>query len=369
MAGKKSFRQNKIVTVAVILMLTAILGFDNSSGGYPTGGVDYKKPEKNVAAFEPVLPGKGVKFPGDFRFHPEYQQEKWHFFANTTDKNGLHYSIQWSYYRIAHDDRSTSGWLSPQLYISHVVVTSKDKIWTEQRLVRGGIGQGGLRSRPFRLWIDNWNWRSLGTTPLPGLLSIETDSFSVELSSMAVGPYVLNGEQGYRKKHDSSPLASYEFSAPFLRVSGRLVLDGELIQVKGAAWLSKEWGNGIINDGTRHQDKFVFRLDDGRSLELNRILLRHNSAYYYGTLSDSNGTTMDLQDQDVVVYPISYIRLGDGHQPPVRWLVSIPAHNIKLTVEPVRTEQWHSFVIPYWEGPIVAFGSHAAHGYMHLSGY
>ena len=56
---------------------------------------------------------------------------------------------------------------------------------------------------------------------------VKTDTFGLELDTVAKGPYVLNGDNGYQKKHDLLPVASYNFSAPFLSLSGVLNLRSE----------------------------------------------------------------------------------------------------------------------------------------------
>lgn len=105
------------------------------------------------------------------------------------------YNVQWSYFRVATDERDTRGWQNPQLFISHIVVSSGSHVWKEQRVARGGIGQAGMTNRPFRLWIDNWNWRALGSTPFPGNLDVATDTFALDLNTTTNGPFVVNGDQ------------------------------------------------------------------------------------------------------------------------------------------------------------------------------
>ncbi|MDF5218274.1 lipocalin-like domain-containing protein, partial [Vibrio parahaemolyticus] len=182
---------------------------------------------ENQTIFEPVLPNEHVSLPSDFRFHPEYQHEWWHYFAKLKDEQGKIYNVQWSYFRVATDERETSGWQNPQLYISHVVVSHGSHVWKEQRVARGGIGQAGMINRPFRLWIDNWTWRSLGATPFPGNLNVNTDTFGLELNTMTSGPFVVNGDKGFQVKHALQSVASFSFSAPFLKVKGSLSLNGK----------------------------------------------------------------------------------------------------------------------------------------------
>ncbi|MDG2932497.1 lipocalin-like domain-containing protein, partial [Vibrio parahaemolyticus] len=225
---------------------------------------------ENQTIFEPVLPNEHVSLPSDFRFHPEYQHEWWHYFANLKDEQGKIYNVQWSYFRVATDERETSGWQNPQLYISHVVVSHGSHVWKEQRVARGGIGQAGMINRPFRLWIDNWTWRSLGATPFPGNLNVNTDTFGLELNTMTSGPFVVNGDKGFQVKHALQSVASFSFSAPFLKVKGSLSLNGKRFLVTGSAWAQKEWGSGLIGEGQQGWDWLVYNLNNGRALTVSR---------------------------------------------------------------------------------------------------
>ncbi|PJC87755.1 carotenoid 1,2-hydratase [Vibrio sp. HA2012] len=360
-----------ILTAAILLVVVALLIILNVSfpvKNYPASqeSGSNRVPE---TVFDIVSPEHPLSLPDDFRFHPGYQNEVWRFFADLIDAKGQRYTIQWNYYRIAQDSRTASGWQNSQLYVAQVVVTAGKRVWREQRLARGGIGQSGFRAHPFRLWIDNWSWHALGAAPFPGMLNISSDDFSVQINMSTAGAYVLDGLGGYQKQHDIFPMAAYQLSAPFLDIAGELTLEGLPVPVKGRAHLTKVWGNNLINNGAGHQDEFVLHLNDGRSLALHRVLFRHHAAFNYGTLADRQGNTIYLQNKDVDVFPESYTDLSDELQIPVRWIISVPEHHIRLTVSPDNSELWHSFVIPYWEGSITASGSHKARGYMHLSGY
>ncbi|MCG9632460.1 lipocalin-like domain-containing protein [Vibrio sp. Isolate30] len=319
--------------------------------------------------FEPVLPDRTVSLPKDFQFHPEFQHEWWHYFATLEDASGKDYSVQWSFFRIATDEREARGWQSPQIYISNVVVTSATQVWKEQRLARGGIGQAGMTNRPFRIWIDNWNWRALGATPFPGRLSVETDTFGLELDSVTKGPYVLNGENGYQKKHDLLPIASYNFSAPFLALNGTLTLDGVEVEVSGNAWLHKEWGSGLLGEGQQGWDWFVFNLDDGAALSVSRYRNNHQMPYVFGTLATRSGKVYRLSESDIDIKPLPNSTLLNGRRMPLQWIINVPKYEINLTTRIQRRDMWLPFVIPYWEGPIMASGSHEASGFMQLTGY
>lgn len=320
--------------------------------------------------FEPVLPDVAVKLPDDFAFHDHFQHEWWHFFANVVDDNGEEYGVQWSYFRIAESDNAGSGWLNPQIFVSHVVVSNKHHVWKEQRIARGGIGQAGMVNKPFRVWIDNWYWRSLGTTPFPGQLVASTDSFDINLTSSAIGPYVLPGENGYQKKHDLLPVASFNLTAPFVRVKGTLKLGNDkLVPVEGHAWLSKEWGSGLMAEGQKGWDWFVLKLNDEATLSVSRYRQEQQLPYVFGTLSTNDGKVVPITSEDLIIKPLQPNYRIQGKDLPMQWLIQVPKQNISLTAQAINSDLFLPFVIPYWEGPIKAWGTHNATGFMQLTGY
>ncbi|MGF1756189.1 carotenoid 1,2-hydratase [Vibrio makurazakiensis] len=366
---------NIVSTVLVTCTLLALIGwgfyysFIKDVGNKGVNEVSAILISENKQVFEPVLPDRTISLPNDFQFHPDFQHEWWHYFASVKSESGEIYSIQWSFFRIATDERETSGWQSPQLYIANVVISSKSGVWKDQRLARGGIGQAGMSNKPFRIWIDNWSWRSLSSTPFPGQLSASTEKFELALNTYAKGPYVFNGDKGYQQKHDLLPVASYNFSAPFLAVSGSIKLDGKLIPVSGNAWLHKEWGSGLLGEGQQGWDWFIFNLDDGRSLSINRY--RHNQQlpYVFGTLATRSGKVIQLTEKDISITPLQNSTLMNGRRLPLQWIINVKEYDINLTTRIVRRDMWLPFVIPYWEGPINASGSHEATGFMQLTGY
>lgn len=320
--------------------------------------------------FEPVLPNDPVILPRDFGFHNEYQHGWWHFFANVQDRTGHRYGIQWSFFRVTNNEHERSGWQSPQLYISHIVISNGSKVWKEQRLSRGGIGQAGMNVSPFKIWIDNWSWSSLGKTPFPGELNVNTDTFDLQLRTSASGPFVLPGERGYVAKHDLQPLASLNLTAPFLDVAGKIRLDGDRsIRVSGEGWMSKEWGSGLLAEGQQGWDWFVFHLDDETTLSVNRYRHRQQAPYILGTLATNDGKVINLDETQVSVVPLQPTLFTNQKRIPLQWVINVPEHGINLTTQVLNENMWLPFVVPYWEGPISTTGSHESVGFMQLAGY
>nr|WP_243641904.1 lipocalin-like domain-containing protein [Vibrio sinensis] len=325
---------------------------------------------QNPQVFEPVLPDSPVQLPKDFQFHNDYQHEWWHFFANVVDAEGQQYGIQWSYFRIASDEQDRRGWQNPQLYVSHIVISNQNKVWKEQRLARGGIGQAGMTHRPFKVWIDNWTWRSLSDTPFPGQLDAQSDTFKLQLRVATSGPFVLPGDRGYVNKHDLLPIASHNVTSPFLRVEGLLTFgEDSSLRIIGDAWMSKEWGTGLMTEGQQGWDWFVLKLDNETTLSVNQYRHKDQLPYIFGLLATNDGKVVNLTQDDVIMTPIQFWPMANNKQIPVTWRVKLADHGIDVTTQVMNKNLWLPFVIPYWEGPIETIGTHNAKGFMQLTGY
>lgn len=369
---KKYSRKRKLLLIsfsALILLFLTTFALNSETDLSNQDKNIEKSANKRVDVFEPVLPNKGVSLPRDFAFQPNFEHEWWNYTVNLTDDSGQNFALQWTLFRHATEESDHQGWASAQIYTSHIVLTAKDKKFVAEKVARGGIGLVGQRSRPFSLWIENWTWRSLGNTPFPGQLDISTDDFSVKLNAVSAGPYILAGDKGYRPKHDLLPVAAFQFSLPFVRTSGVVEINGKQFAVSGEGWLSKEWGTDLLNTKQQGWDWFTLHLDDGRKLSVTQTRLNKQLPYSYGTLSSKSGKTYQLDDEEIEVHPIKFVRLNNGKKVPVQWIVNVPQFDLYLTTEAVRSEQWLSVVTPYWEGPVHVGGSTNGTGFMQLTGY
>ncbi|MCW8327816.1 carotenoid 1,2-hydratase [Photobacterium sp. SDRW27] len=321
-----------------------------------------------TGTFEPVVPGKPLSFPQDHLAHPGFRAEWWYLTANLESDTGETFGVQWTLFRFATSTEKGDGWKSPQMYMAHTVVTSKNKTWHAERFARGGIGQAGVVSKPYRAWLDNWSWRSYGDTPFPGQLEFADGAMAGDLTVSNQGALIYQGDNGYSKKHATEDIASYYFSAPFLDISGSLQLDGKSYQVKGNGWYDREWSSVGLSEKQLGWDWFSIHLDDGSALMVYQIREKDAKPYYFGSLSWPDGKTIILQPGDIRLTPMSFTT-HKGKNYPLDWRVDVPAHQIELKVDVVRKEQWLPFVFSYWEGPIKVSGSHSGQGFMELTGY
>lgn len=321
------------------------------------------------AVYEPVLPDITINVGKDFNEHPNYHHEVWHYKANVKGDDGREYGIQWTMYRISNGDYQGVGWKNAQIYIAQAVVSTEDQSWSQQRISRGGIGQAGVLMDPLRMWIDDWLWKSNNNFSMPSQLQVKADDFSIDLTSASYGPFVLNGDKGYKKTHDLLSTASYSFSAPFLKTKGVLMLNGKEVNVQGLAWLDKEWGNHLIASNTLRWDAFSIHLKDGRALALTQYHHPQKIRYIIGTLSSKDGSVIDIDNDDIHLYPLETYPLLNGKILPLRWVIEIPKYKISLITQFYNKEMWLPYWVPSWEGPILVTGSQTGVGFIQLMGY
>lgn len=360
--------------VAVLVALGSLIGFVVSH--FLTSSTDrllsvtHFIDEQQAFAFPSA--DNPVRLPQDFALHPQYQHEWWHVFANVQDEQGQEYGIVWNFFKLANDSEQGVGWQNSQLFLSHVAVANAYQVWKEQRIARGGIGQADVTTPPFRMWIDNWHWRSLSAGPLPSQLDIATDTFELSMHMAPKGPYILPGQQGYqrRQNHDSA-LASYSVYAPFVSIQGtlRLTPNTQSIAVRGQAWISKEWGSRLIDQEQQGLDWFVLYLDPQRTLSITRHRYPNQRPHIYGTLATKEGKVTHLTEQEIKMIPLPSRKLANGKTLPLQWQVVIDQENIDITVSPLNANLWLDFTQPYWQGAIHSQGSHSARGFMQLTGY
>ncbi|MGF1681898.1 lipocalin-like domain-containing protein [Photobacterium minamisatsumaniensis] len=353
--------------IAIVLAgLLFLFGCDNAAN------VDNRSvaimAEQGNEHFKQVEPNKVFSFPEDHLPHPEFKNEWWYFTANLQSEKGDVFGVQWTLFRSASSIKKEKGWMSPQRFMAHAVITSKDNTWAAERFSRGGIGQAGVTGRPFQAWLDNWKWKSYSDSPFPAVLTFSDGNMEASLSVQKSGKRILQGESGYSKKHSTENIASYYFSEPFLQVAGKLELDGKEYQVKGKGWYDREWSSAGLSQKQEGWDWFSIHLDDGRALMLYQIREKQSQPYYFGSISWPNGESISLAQEDIRLVPVSYTT-HKGKNYPLNWNLEIPSQQIKLKVDVVRKEQWLPFVFSYWEGPISVSGSHSGQGFMELTGY
>jgi predicted secreted hydrolase len=326
----------------------------------------------NANGYRQVTPGRTFSFPSDHGPHPDFRIEWWYITANLTDARGAAYGAQWTLFRQAMAPApQREGWANQQIWMAHGAVTGADTHRFSQTFARGGVGQAGVEAKPLKAWIDSWQMRGTEATEdltiAPLDLTASTEDFAYTLHLNADRPLVLQGDGGYSKKSERGQ-ASYYYSQPFFKVTGRITINDKPADVTGRAWMDREWSSEPLAPDQTGWDWFALHLDTSEKLMLYRM--RQNDGHHYltGNWISPDGQTRQLAAADIGITPRTPIEVA-GRKLPVQWQIAIPSIGLAIETTPLNSAAWMGTSFPYWEGPIDFHGSHTGVGYLEMTGY
>jgi predicted secreted hydrolase len=316
-------------------------------GGKPALAQGFAGLGLNGSGFAQVTPGKTFAFPGDHGPHPDYRIEWWYVTANLVDSTGAAYGAQWTLFRQAmQPGAQQQGWANQQIWMGHAAVTRADTHRYSEAFARGGIGQAGVEAKPFLAWIDSWQMRGLDPMRDDAIAPLELNAsgadFAYALRLDADRALVLQGDAGYSRKSERGQ-ASYYFSQPYFKATGRITIDDKPVEVTGLAWMDREWSSQPLASDQSGWDWFSLHLNSGEKLMLYRLRQKDGHNDLFGNWIEPDGRSSEIASADnrVTATVLTDIQ---GRKMPTGWRI-------------------------YWEGPISFAGSHAGVGYLEMTGY
>ena len=327
---------------------------------------------KDAEGFAPVVPGKIFSFPADHGPHPEFRIEWWYLTANLKDSAGAAYGVQWTLFRqAARPGPQGEGWANQQLWMGHAAVTRIDTHHTSEKFARGGVGQAGVEANPFQAWIDSWQMRGLDGLRDDAIAPLELNAssadFSYALRLDADRPLVLQGDAGYSRKSQREQ-ASYYYSQPFFKATGRITIDDKPVDVTGLAWMDREWSSQPLASDQTGWDWLSLHFNSGEKLMLYRMRQTEGKNYASANWILPDGKTRQIASADITMTPKTFTEIGE-RKIPTTWDIAIPALGLTISCAPLNPKSWMGTSFPYWEGPISFAGSHTGVGYLELTGY
>jgi predicted secreted hydrolase len=378
--------------------VTATLSLEETLGGADTVGY--------ARAMEP----RPFVFPEDHGAHPDYRSEWWYFTGNLEDEEGARYGFQFTIFRGALapppaetgraipagvtdgamdggsvSESALTSWDTRQVYLGHFTVTDVEgEAFREfERYTRGAAGLAGAESDPFRVWLDDWEVRSVPGDPGEGdpvwpmrLLARDT-AVALDLELVPRKPPVLQGDRGLSQKGSAPGNASYYYSYTRLEAEGTVEVEGRPVPVRGTAWLDREWSTSALSDGQVGWDWFALQLSDGRDVMVYQLRRADGSPdpLSKGVVVQADGSARTLPLDAFEVEPTgSWASPIDGSVYPSGWRVRLPSEGLDLVVDPVLQDQELEVSFRYWEGAVDVTGSAdgtevTGRGYVELTGY
>jgi len=346
-------------------------------------------------------------FPADHGPHNSFRSEWWYLTAVLQDDDGNDYGVQFTLFRQALSPQPTGSgpWHTAMVYLAHLALTdvSAQTHQQAQRLSRGHPELAGVAVQPeFRAWIEDWSLQQADEETFALQLRANSPGeFGVALDMQPRLPVILQGQQGLSQKGPDS--GSYYYSMPRLQVSGQLRQAGRWVDVRGLAWLDREWSTSVLPEQVIGWNWFALQLDDGRSIMAYSLLRKDGGRdpFDHGMLIEapmvgdqSMGLTMEeggaltaedtgvsfLSADDFVLHPRRYWTDERGIAWPVAWTLDVADEQF-LIEAPVYDQVMDKALI-YWEGFVEIYNTsklrngerdessgRIGRGYMELTGY
>ncbi|NMH59881.1 lipocalin-like domain-containing protein [Alteromonas ponticola] len=343
--------------VSSVLLLLALLACTPASEKSAQDGL-------SIASGEPVKPGRQITFPQDHGIHPEQGIEWWYLTANLTAETGETFGVQWTLFRTLVPGQIESRWWDDNLYFAHFAIQHKQAHHAFERFARSE--QAGVVSSPFSAFIDDWQLRSLSQDFLPLQLTAAETDHAVSLT-LADSPVTFHGDKGYSQKTQSGH-ASYYYSYPFLKASGKVTFAGQTFNVNGHAWYDREWSASLLDEDQVGWDWFSL-VDSNQQHGLMLFCIRTQAGSYdncSGTRIRENGQAETISHQHINISVLASLSLGDKVYPQ-KWQVVLADYS-PIIIEAITRDSRNQLTVPYWEGRIKASGGFIGKGYGEITG-
>ena len=344
---------------------------------------------ESVAGFATALEPRHFEFPLDHGPHPAFRQEWWYVTGNLDAANGERFGFELTFFRVALEPppapspptgpaataAPASAWRTREIYLAHFAVTDvpRRRFRSAQKLSRAALGLAGAEALPLHVWLDDWSLEARGPT---WQLRATQPGYAVELALEPQSAPVLNGIDGLSRKSDRPQDATYYYSIPRLLVRGQVLRDGQPLEVRGRAWLDREWGSGGLGPRELGWDWFGLQLEDGSALMFYALRDKNGErdVHSAGSWVAADGTARALSSAEVDIAVTREWRSASGERYPAGWHIRVPALALDLTVRPVLADQELQTTPRYWEGAVDVSGerggaSLGGRGYVELVGY
>jgi len=327
--------------------------------------------------YREVTPGMRPSFPADFYYQNNFRVQWWYFTGHLFDEKGREFGYELTFFVVGVQKRHyRSRFGVNAIYISHFAVSDVQgkKYYFSENADAGAFDFAGAKDDELSLWVGNNILE--GTTGQMHIKASDGEK-AIELTLIPQKPLVLNGEKGYSRKSEESPLfASLYFSYTDLQTTGIVKLGETLFKVEGKSWFDRELSTRGLSEIEKGWDWFSIQLDDGGEIML--YLLRKKNGtldgYSSGTFVFRDGTYKHLSPADFTVAATGRYRsrrTGAGY--PSRWEVTVPSENLTLKITPLIEDQEfvasHSTGNSYWEGTCRVEGGASGRAYVEMTGY
>ena len=327
--------------------------------------------------YQEITPDHSVALPRDLYYRSGYRVQWWYFTGHLFDQDKREFGYELTFFTVHVQNRVYHSLFGiNMIYISHFALSdiSSNTFYFADHADRGAFGFAAALQKNLDVWVGK---NRVHGTDEDIFLTASEDSLSLDLHLKPTKPYVLNGQEGYSRKSEASPLiASLYFSSTNLSTRGSIKIGNSTYNVTGTSWFDREISTRPLEKEKSGWDWFSIRLDDNREVMLYLIRNADGSVdrYSSGTFIYRNGSYRHLTKDDFRVAPLEYYRSKKtGIQYPARWFIEVPSENLRVTVTPLLQDQeilaYRTTHNVYWEGSCKVEGTSQGRAYVELTGY
>lgn len=341
------------------------------------GGLAEALGGNDTAGFQRADSIRQFAFPRDHGPHPAYRNEWWYVTGNLQDENGRRFGFQLTFFRIGlapGPEKRPSRWATRHVWMAHFALTDvkNGAFHAFERFARGGdLGLAGAKGDPVAVWLEDWRLERGNDGRWH--LRAAADGLTLELDLDPVHGPVLQGDRGLSRKSAAAGNASYYYSLTRIAARGRLTQDDAATDVRGTAWLDREWSTSALGPGQVGWDWFALQLDDGTDVMIYRLRNEggDTSRWSAGTVVGPGGRVTSLEADDFNLRVLDHWTSPRGGSYPARWRLEAAPLDEALTITPVIADQELDAAVRYWEGAVdmQRDGRAVGVGYVELTGY
>jgi predicted secreted hydrolase len=327
--------------------------------------------------YDPVTPGKTLQFPRDYGAHPGHRTEWWYVtgWLETPERKPLGFQVTFFRSRTGTDPANPSAFAPKQLIIGHAALSDPalGRLAHDQRSAREGFGLAYAKTGNTDVKLDDWSMRRAPDGHYDVVVRSGELNFTLRLAPTQ--PPMLQGENGFSRKGKQPEHASYYYSEPQLKVSGRVAHAGRTVAVSGTAWLDHEWSSQVLDAGATGWDWLGANLDDGGALMAFRIRSAGGATLWsHAAVRDARGRVTQYGPEAVSFTPQrlwTSPRTGASYPVATRIVTGATTWNLLPLQPDQELDSRRSTGAVYWEGAVRVErdGRPAGRGYLELTGY
>ena len=332
-------------------------------------------PAERSRDFAPVVPGYVLRFPQDEGSHPQFRTEWW-YVTGWLDSGPVPHGFQVTFFRTRpHPETANPSRFAPRhILIAHAALSDSahGRLLHDQRGARPGFGLADAAIGETNVWIDDWSLRS---RPQGYAARIEAKEFALDLNLQPTQAPLLQGDHGFSRKGPDAASASYYYSLPHLRVTGRTRIGSTTREVSGIAWLDHEWSSQPLDADASGWDWTGLNLDDGSALMVFVMRRKGGGIHWAEAMQrDGSGATRSFRVDEVRFVPQRLWkspRTGAAYPVATRVHVGDTAIDLVPLMDDQELDSRISTGAIYWEGAVTALrnGARIGRGYLELTGY